>query len=87
MFVHEYSNKKFKTFDECVEDLREYIEEDDIVQNMDLTLTEVVSSFLRNRNNVDFSVWFQQKIDEATILTEDEFITEYEDEEEDEDDE
>ena len=42
-----------------------------------------IGAFLRSRKNVDFSVWFQEKIDEAIHYIEEELIFEH-DEEDDE---
>ena len=35
---------------------------EDIAQYLDLTVPEIISTFLRNKNNTDFSVWFQEKL-------------------------
>ena len=56
---------------------------DDVAQYLDLTVPEIISAFLRNKNNVDFSVWFQEKIDEAITYAENDLIFEF-DEEDDE---
>ena len=83
MYTHEYSDKKFDSYEACRDDLMENIDEEDIARHLDLTVPEIISAFFRNRNNVDFSVWFQEKIDEAIHYVEDELIFEY-DEEDDE---
>ena len=83
MYMHEYSDKKFDSYEACRDDFLENIDEDDIAQYLDLTVPEIISAFLRNKNNVDFSVWFQEKIDEAIHYVEDELIFEH-DEEDDE---
>ena len=83
MYTHEYSDKKFDSYEACRDDFLENIDEDDIAQYLDLTVPEIVSAFLRNRNNVDFSAWFQEKIDEAITYAENDLIFE-QDEEDDE---
>ena len=83
MYTHEYSDKEFDSYEACRDDLMESIDEEDIARHLDLTVPEIISRFLRNRNNVDFSVWFQEKIDEAIHYVEDELIFEH-DEEDDE---
>lgn len=83
MYTHEYSNKKFDSYEACRDDFLENIDEDDIAQYLDLTVPEIISTFLRNKNNVDFSVWFQEKIDEAITYAENDLIFEH-DEEDDE---
>lgn len=83
MFVHEYSDKYFATYEECAEDLLSEIDEEDIVNELDLSVEEIIAVFLRNKNNVDFSVWFQEKIDCGIAAVQEALITEYEDEEAD----
>ena len=83
MFTHEYSDEEFDSYDACRDDLMENIDAEDIASHFDLTVAEIISAFLRNKNNVDFSVWFQEKIDEAIHYVEEELIFER-DEEDDE---
>ena len=83
MYTHEYSNKEFDSYEACRDDLLENIEEEDIAQHLELTVPEIIRAFLRNKNNADFSVWFQERIDEAIRYVEDELIFEH-DEEDDE---
>lgn len=83
MYTHEYSDKKFDSYEACRDDLMENIDEEDIAQHLDLTVPDIIRAFLRNKNNVDFSVWFQEKIDEAITYVENDLIFEY-DEEDDE---
>ena len=77
MFVHEYSDEEFKTYEECLDDLRKYFDEDDIVPHLEISLEKVVSVFLRNDDKT-FSSWFRQELDNAITLAQDELITEYE---------
>lgn len=83
MYTHEYSDKKFDSYEACRDDLIENIDEEDIAQHIDLTVPDIIRAFLRNKNNVDFSVWFQEKIDEAITYVENDLIFEH-DEEDDE---
>ena len=83
MHTHEYSDKKFDSYEACRDDLMENIDEEDIAQHIDLTVPDIIRAFLRNKNNVDFSVWFQEKIDEAITYVENDLIFEH-DEEDDE---
>ena len=46
MFVHEYSDKEFATYEECREDLLPEIDEEDISHHLDLTVPEIVWKFL-----------------------------------------
>ena len=83
MYTHEYTDKEFDSYEACRDDLMENIDEEDIARHLDLTVPEIIRAFLHNRNNVDFSVWFQEKIDEAIHYIEEELIFEH-DEEDDE---
>lgn len=80
MYTHEYSDKEFDSYEACRDDLLENIEEEDIAQHLELTVPEIIRAFLRNKNNVDFSVWFQERIDEAIRYVEDELIFEHDEE-------
>lgn len=77
MFVHEYSETQFKTYEECREDLIVCIEEEDVVERLDLTVEEIVSQFNRRANNQNFINWFEEKIFEAEQMAIDDLITEY----------
>lgn len=83
MYTHEYSVKEFDSYEACRDDLMENIDEEDIGQHIGLTVPDIIGAFLRNKNNEDFSVWFQEQIDEAIHYLEEEFIFEL-DEEDDE---
>lgn len=80
MFVHDYSNKEFKTYEECSDDLMEYLDEDDIVPHLEVNFKKVISTFLRNDYKTFYS-WFQQELEKAITFAQDELITEYEGEE------
>ena len=77
MFVHEYSDKHFATYEECAEDLSSEIEIEDIAQHIDLTVSEILYEFSK-REAVDFVCWLQEKIESAHTYALDELITEYE---------
>jgi hypothetical protein len=77
MYTHEYSNRKFDSYDECRDDLLLDIDAEDIAQHLDLTVPDIIRAFLRNKNSVDFSVWLQDQIDEAIHYIEEEFIFEH----------
>ena len=46
MFVHEYSDKQFKTYEECADELLPEIDEDDIADEMGLGVPEIVALLL-----------------------------------------
>lgn len=80
-YVHEYSDKEFETYEECREDLLEYLEEQDVIEKLDLSLEEIISRFGRRANNQIFIDWLDDKILEAEEMAIEDLITEYEDEE------
>ena len=77
MFVHEYSSEEFENYEDCREDLMEYIDSDDIVQHFEYSLSTLISKFLNRKNNQEFIVLLMQEIGEAFEKTLDELITEY----------
>ena len=81
MFVHEYSDKRFATYEECAEDLLPEIDEDDIADELDLHKAEIIGTFLRRKNDEEFIAWLQEKVDGGIAALQEAFITEYEDEE------
>ena len=83
MYTHEYSNKQFKTYEECADELLPEIDEDDIADEMGLGVPEIISRFLHSAQyGQPFNEWFQEQIDSAITCVIDGLITEYEDEEE-----
>lgn len=78
MFVHEYNDEEFESYEECREDLLGSLEEQDIVEKLDLSLEEIISRFERRTNDQNFINWLSDKIFEATENAIEELITEYE---------
>lgn len=78
MFVHEYSDEEFETYEECREDLLACLEEQDITEKLDLSLEEIISRFERRANDQNFINWLSDKIFEATENAIEDLITEYE---------
>lgn len=81
MFVHEYDNKEFEDYEDCREDLMDYIDSDDIIQHFEYSTSTLISKFLNRKSDQEFLQWLTQVIDEAYERTLDELITEYEEEE------
>ena len=77
-FVHEYSDEEFETYEECRDDLIGDLDEQDIIQELDLSLEEIVSHFVRRANNQKFIDWLDSKIDDAEEKAIENLITEYE---------
>lgn len=82
MYTHEYTDKKFESYDECSDDFRENIETEDIVEHMEITFEDVIRHFLKRRNSTDFDVWLEEEIYEAIQAAENELIYEYDEDEE-----
>lgn len=80
-YVHEYNEKEFENYEECRENLLEYLEERDIAEKLDLSLEEIIFRFGRRANNQIFIDWLDDKIIEAEEMAIEDLITEYEDEE------
>lgn len=78
MFVHEYSDKEFKTYEDCREDLIGQIDSDDILHHVSPSMSEIIYKFLNRKSDKDFLQWLTQEIDEAYESAVDELITEYE---------
>lgn len=78
MFIHEYSDEVFATYEDCADSLREKIDIDDIYDEMDLVITEILSRFLRRKTDQEFIGWFQKEIFAAERAAIDALITEYE---------
>ena len=78
MFVHEYSDEEFESYEDCREDLQGQIDSDDILQHFEYSTDTLISKFLNRRNDKEFLQWLAQEIDEAYERTLDELITEYE---------
>lgn len=81
MFVHEYSDEEFATYEDCADSLREEINIEDIYGELDLRMIEILSRFLRRKSDQEFIDWFQEEIFAAEQAAIDALITEYEDEE------
>ena len=77
MFVHEYSDKEFATYEECADDLLPEIDEEDIAHHLDLTVPDIVGKFLRKSED-EFMNWFAELVQIAQQCAVEELITEYE---------
>ena len=77
MFVHEYSDKEFETYEECRDDLLTKLEQEDISNHFDFTKPEILRKFLQRKSNEDFIQWLSIEVDNAIEFALDELITEY----------
>ena len=78
MFVHEYSDKYFETYEECRDDLISEINSDDIMEHFEHSAYDMISRFLRRKDDKEFLDWLDEEINGAFEKTIDELITEYE---------
>ena len=78
MFVHEYSDKEFETYEDCRDDLVGHIDSDDILPHISPSMEKIIHRFLSRKDDKEFLQWLTQEIDEAYELAVDELITEYE---------
>lgn len=78
MFVHEYSDKYFETYEECRDDLISEINSDDIMEHFEHSTYDMISRFLRRKDDKEFLDWLDEEINGAFEKTIDELITEYE---------
>lgn len=84
MWTHEYTDEKFETYEDCLEDFCENIEAEDIAEHMEITLEDAIKHFLRRRNPTDFDVWFEGEVYEAIQAAENELIYECDEDQEEE---
>lgn len=85
-YTHEYSEERFKTIEECREDLLDFIDTVEIVDKLDESLTskEILNNFLR-MDEKEFYNWSLEQYQNALVKIQEELISEIEiDDEKDE---
>jgi uncharacterized protein YajQ (UPF0234 family) len=78
MFVHEYSDKHFDSYEDCRDDLMSEIDSDDIIEYLEVSIRDITSRFLRRTSDKEFSTWLNEQIDIAYERAIEDLITEYE---------
>ena len=78
MFVHEYSDEHFASYEECRDDLMPEIDSDDIIEHLEVSISDITSRFLRRTSDKEFSAWLNEQIDIAYERAIEDLITEYE---------
>lgn len=78
MFVHEYSDKHFESYEDCRDDLIPEIDSDEIIEHMEVSMDDIISHFLRRTSDKDFNTWLNEQIDIAFERAIEDLITEYE---------
>lgn len=85
MFVHEYNRAEdFSSYEECREDLFTHVDAEDYAEHSEYTLEEVIRKFLSRKSDKEFLEWFQDFLADTEVYIENDLITEYEEDEEDE---
>ena len=85
MFVHEYNRAEdFSSYEECRDDLFIHIDAEDYAEHSEYTLEEVIRKFLSRKSDKEFLEWFQDFLADTEVYIENDLITEYEEDEEDE---
>lgn len=78
MFVHEYSDEHFDTYEECRDDLMPEIDSDDIIEHLEVLIGDIISHFRRRTSDKEFNTWLDEQIDIAYERAIEDLITEYE---------
>lgn len=78
MFVHEYSDKHFDDYETCRDDLMSEIDSDDIIEHLEVSISDITSHFLRRTSDKEFTTWLNEQIDIAHERAIEDLITEYE---------
>ena len=85
-YMHEYSQEKFETIEDCRDDLLNFVDVVEIADKLDesLTIEKILNNFLR-MDKEEFHSWFLEQYWDALAEIQEELIGEIEvDEEEDE---
>ena len=85
-YIHEYSQEKFETIEDCREDLLDFVDVAEIADKLDesLTIEKILNNFFR-MDKEEFHSWFLERCLDALAEIQEELISEIEvDEEEDE---
>lgn len=78
MFVHEYSDKHFDSYEDCRDNLMSEIDSDDIIEHLEVSIGDMISHFLRRTSDKEFSTWLDEQINIAYERAIEDLITEYE---------
>lgn len=87
-YMHEYSQEKFETIEDCREDLLDFVDVGEIADKLDesLTIEKILNNFLR-MDKEEFHSWFLEQYWDALAEIQEELIGEIEIDEEEEEDE
>ena len=87
-YMHEYSQEKFETIEDCREDLLDFVDVEEIADKLDesLTIEKILNNFLR-MDKEEFHSWFLEQYWDALAEIQEELISEIETDEKEEQDE
>ena len=87
-YIHEYSQEKFETIEDCREDLLDFVDVEEIADKLDesLTIEEILNNFLR-MDKEEFHSWLLEQYWDALAEIQEELISEIETDEKEEEDE
>ena len=77
MFVHEYSDKYFDSYEDCRDDLMSEIDSNDIIEHLEVSISDIISHFLRRTSDKEFNTWLSEQIDIAYERVIEDLISEY----------
>ena len=78
-YMHEYSQEKFETIEDCREDLLDFVDAAEIADKLDesLTIEKILNNFLR-MDKEEFHSWFLEQYWDALAEIQEELISEIE---------
>lgn len=78
-YMHEYSQEKFETIEDCREDLLDFVDVEEIADKLDesLTIEKILNNFLR-MDKEEFHSWFLEQYWDALAEIQEELISEIE---------
>ena len=87
-YIHEYSQEKFETIEDCREDLLDFVDAAEIADKLDesLTIEKILNNFLR-MDKEEFHSWFLEQYWDALTEIQEELISEIETDEKEKEDE
>ena len=87
-YMHEYSQEKFETIEDCREDLLDFVDAAEIADKLDesLTIEKILNNFIR-MDKEEFHSWLLEQYWDALAEIQEELISEIETDEKEEEDE
>lgn len=80
MFIHDFSNETFDTYEDASDDLRACLDIDEYAERLDAY--EVCRQYFRRKSDESFCAWLEEHICDIDCEIEREYINEYDDDDE-----